>query len=103
MAELADLLGRPGTIDFPLRVDTLLAYEQAQFLQWRSDILQLDKGREKVLEDEVTARFRRVVGDGWTPLGAAAKSEGIHKPAGQRRLDVVESMTRFIFENGHTC
>lgn len=85
-----------------VKAEKTLPYEAAQFLQWRSDILQLDKGREKVLEEEVTARFRRIVGDGWFPLGASAEPGGGQKPAGQHRLEVVESMTRFIFENGHT-
>ena len=86
-----------------IKVTTLLSYEREQFLQWRSDILQLDKAREMILEDEVTARFRRVVNDGWMQMSATANSDGAHKPAGQHRIQAIESMTRFIFENGHAA
>lgn len=85
-----------------IRVDTLLAYEQDQFLQWRADILTLDRAREKILEEEVSARVRRVVSNGWTLLTTPVMRNDAQKLAGHERLRVVESMTRFIYENGHT-
>lgn len=85
-----------------VKVNKLLAYEREQFLQWRADILQPDRAREKILEEEVTARFRRILADGWTRLSSAAADEGAQKHPGHERLQAVESMTRFIFENGHT-
>lgn len=85
-----------------VQVNTLLTYECEQFLQWRADILNPDHANEKILEEEVSARIRRIVRDGWTRLSHSSVPHNAQKPAGHERLQAVESMTRFIYENGHT-
>lgn len=85
-----------------VKADKLLSYEQAQLLQWRADILHPGGARENILEEEVSARIRRIVSDGWSRLSGAEARSATRKPTGHERLRAVESMTRFIFENGHT-
>lgn len=74
-----------------IRVDKVLAYEKEQFLQWRADILTLDHAPEKILEEEVSARVRRVVSDGWTLLTTPAMRNDPQKLAGHERLQAVRS------------
>lgn len=85
-----------------IKADKILSYEQEQLLQWRTDILQPGGTSQKILEEEVSARIRRIISDGWTRLSAAESRSGVQKQGGHERLQAVESMTRFIFENGHT-
>lgn len=85
-----------------VKANRLLSYEQGQFLQWREDILRSDGAQQKTLEEEVSARIRRIDSDGWTRLSAAEARGEAPKLGGHERLQAVESMTRYIFENGHT-
>ncbi|MBE7734546.1 helix-turn-helix domain-containing protein [Devosia faecipullorum] len=85
-----------------VRANRLLGYEVGQFLQWREDILSPGGTTQKTIEEEVSARIRRIENDGWTRLSAAEARSDVPKLGGHERLQAVESMTRFIFENGHT-
>lgn len=78
------------------------SYQREQFLQWRTDTWHPRDEQVKILEQEVSARMRRIAADGWTQLGESSIRDGAEKPVGHERLQAVESMTRFIFENGHT-
>ena len=71
-------------------------------MQWREDIFQAKSNFEKILEDEILALIRRVETDGWIIMGTASTTHNDQQFPRHERLRAVETMTRFIYENGHT-
>ena len=79
----------------------LKSYDFDMFARWRQDLLSGDRSLEPIVQDELTARVRRLDREGWHDLRDA---QPVTKPAAHHdhdhnRVLKVEAMARFISEN----
>lgn len=79
----------------------LRPFDRDLFLRWREELLSGNERLVDMAHEELIARLRRIVVEGWSDLRAAARVAPVDTVPDARRMIPIEKMTRYIGENGH--
>jgi AraC family transcriptional regulator, melibiose operon regulatory protein len=88
-----------------LQASLIRTQDQQQFLQWRQDLVDAQKSKDKqliqIVQDELGARIRRIEREGWVDLRnrMVMAATGATAAPGHERAKRVEQMVRHISEH----